>query len=1425
MKSIKRILVGSVVAGCLAARLHMLHAQTSGGGSFNGNLSLIQAAAPDSIVQIVAESQGLSLLTPGEAPTPSGGSFVFWWILPSGIAVPAPCAPQNDLTVPIYQMAQNQWLVDMSGGAVPTSRSRIQAQTVGSTAVSPLETEATMIADLILRVQTAEVSRQMRMLGMDVPSFDDVGNGGTNGYYSDSFIFNPDYGTNLWIAATNLAAGYLSGVVSNTTADIQYELQFKTDLAQSDWLSVGWFTFGSEITNWTAWSVPMTSPTNLFLRVRSWQDDGSGLPLWWQAQYFGTNSADPYGNPAGDGWNNLQKFQNGMNPNVFYTPPAPQGVAVSYNSINGTAGIRWQPSPGPVTGYTVEKTDNFIPGGVQTFNVSSSLSSYQDNVSSSVPNPFDGGALDVSYRVQAHYSGGDSSWSDPMPLEQTTISANITAGPQGSAYVTTSPLPSGTTALRMTLIDEAAWFWYYLGGGDPPVNPTFDISITNPAQGQYLIPAADMVAPPDENGNGNYIWYMQTLNANGNLGAPTIVLLWSGQAAPPYFDGRAQLKQNLIFLLRSATVDSPFGYIKVDTNYGVYYNFANPRNYAFSGFYPLDEVASDPDYDESLGSFDAYWPFESNYRYRNFVFNSTNLDSNGRITTGAGGYYDGYNYVQLASGNYLICPPGLLLVSPSAFQFQATMTNGSAIPALLATNSTRWLASYALDDSFWYLWKIGVTNYAGMNAMFSNARNWFGLPILSANISGTTTLSAGNTTTANGYFYPETAQPQFQLSEYDFWDRSPIPGSSGFSITNKSDLLIAPVGGSIMVNGYAKLAVLNGYSSVYGYLGQYFTTNAYALDSGGNITTNATGFLSAYGSFFATKPGAAALVTMADIDTGQRGTSTVYCVSLNVDKNHDGNMDLTFNGVDATSQSSPMEFWLNDDGDYSGSTNDPGHDVGVISAAANSDYTDSHVGSQRDLEDFARLWICGMPPLPSAQGYTVTLSWANATGNPAINLFNAFETNGGTGYLTDTNIAAKQSEWQFTPYQPPQPKPGYSIGTVSIAGVPGHFGGSFTFPDNFFTNGAAKYLLFEGAGTNGTGELVLTILQHSNIVVQTGVWLDLHSVRDYYERAVITNNMSGSKSNWTSAVQVVQQSPVSALANDTNLIVLVHGINVTPADCLQQGDTVFKRLYWAGYQGKFGSVKWPCNLLTPLPQPLSLDCFNLSELQAYKASTALTNYLMQLRARTPGYRLNLLVHSQGNAIVSEAIKRGFTDFDTYILTQGALPDSAYDVNAPTNSDIASHDYGYNLTPEWQPMGYHGIYTNFTGRLVNFYNPQDKVLGYWVSDQTWLKPSIYFDTSSYSYDGTNSYYNPLIGFKYLVADSEESRAMVSRSRTSPIGQSGPESAHGVIQSAVDLNAQYGFNGDTTDEHSAQWTRPIQTSLPYYNQVLIQIKPLQ
>ncbi len=345
-------------------------------------------------------------------------------------------------------------------------------------------------------------------------------------------------------------------------------------------------------------------------------------------------------------------------------------------------------------------------------------------------------------------------------------------------------------------------------------------------------------------------------------------------------------------------------------------------------------------------------------------------------------------------------------------------------------------------------------------------------------------------------------------------------------------------GSQIQIAGYAKLAVLNGYPGVYGYLGQYFD-QAYQIDANGNVTTNTTGVLSPYGNFFATEPGPAALVTMPDVDTGERGICTVNCFSEVLDKNHNTNvLDTSFSVPNATSQASPLRWWINNDDDAPGVYGGLDHDIESPGMPPDYAFSDPIYGngktcvhSQRDLEDYTRLWICGVPALTNG-GYQVTMSWANvSSGNPVVKLFQSVETNGGTLYLTDTNVAATQAAVQTYVLNTNMayyiPGPGVSIGTVSN-------GATFTFPASYFTNSGNKYLLFEGAGI-GAGELVMTISQNGNAIAQTGVWLDLHDVRDFYERAVITNNMSGALSNWTSGIEMVQPATASALGDDQDL--------------------------------------------------------------------------------------------------------------------------------------------------------------------------------------------------------------------------------------------------------------------------------------------------
>jgi hypothetical protein len=531
-------------------------------------------------------------------------------------------------------------------------------------------------------------------------------------------------------------------------------------------------------------------------------------------------------------------------------------------------------------------------------------------------------------------------------------------------------------------------------------------------------------------------------------------------------------------------------------------------------------------------------------------------------------------------------------------------------------------------------------------------------------------------------------------------------------------------------------------------------------------------------------------------------------MAMAVDANHDG--QITFDNADQTTADKPYRFWVNDDQDT---------DAGDVAPVTSMDYGNDQIKSIRDLEDFARLNI-------SVQGFAdqiaqgkllVGLKWKNTTdttGYPTIKVWENLSTNGGIQYLTDTNVARQFLTLRY---------PGEVAWTET-----------YLIPTNFWQDmrisatNSTGYLLFEGCSP-GKGQLVLTINKPNGteIAEAASVWLDLEEVSSMYEQAIITDNTTGAISDWTSTLTVKNPLPARP-GEDQNIIVMVHGIDVSLLDWDVEGDTVFKRLFWSGFQGKFATVKWPCESLGRW-EVLKADAsvFNRSEIKAYKAGSAMKTYVDQLHAQFPDYRLHLYVHSQGNSVVSEAIRQGAAT-DTYILTQGALPASAYDANAPTDPVLLWFENNYTHTPEWQPMGYRGVYANFPGRIVNFYNPYDPVLFCWLVDQAAGKPDGCLKNGViplvpyYTYDGANGLHHSLFNLStYLVTDPQESRAMISRSRTQPIGRSGPASGQtrqGVIESAVDLNQQYGFYNAFTEDHSAQWMRPIQSTRPYFQQVL-------
>lgn len=177
----------------------------------------------------------------------------------------------------------------------------------------------------------------------------------------DSTVAQIPSDANLRMEVNNLSETNFWGNVSNTEGDVQYEIQRKQSV--TNWVSVGFF-YGAETTNRTPFDFEIHGDINpkTILRVRSWKDDGSGLPIWWQLKYFGNTGVDPNGNPAGDGYSNIQKFQNGMNPFTWYMPPKPQ-IYVQFlggagNSTKGSAVITLRDLVGTVPDYFIVERAN-----------------------------------------------------------------------------------------------------------------------------------------------------------------------------------------------------------------------------------------------------------------------------------------------------------------------------------------------------------------------------------------------------------------------------------------------------------------------------------------------------------------------------------------------------------------------------------------------------------------------------------------------------------------------------------------------------------------------------------------------------------------------------------------------------------------------------------------------------------------------------------------------------------------------------------------------------------------------------------------------------------------------------------------------------------------------------------------------------------
>jgi hypothetical protein len=256
----------------------------------------------------------------------------------------------------------------------------------------PLDTNIFVLDDLNFDYNTANVTAKTlttanaKTVEADVEGPPSPPGGGGSGTNSDNPTpqanLLPDFGTNLFITQFGMVSGNLTGIATNTIADVSYAIQTNGDLTQTtNWADTGQFILGSETTNWTQFILPPPlSTNNLFFRLQSeLSSDGSGIPSWWELKYLGQDTnVDPYADPTSDGWTLLEDYEDGWNPNSSRPPPAPQ-LTASFNDFSNSALLSWMTALTPATSFTVVRIETFYGNVVSNvFNLSGSVNSLQD---------------------------------------------------------------------------------------------------------------------------------------------------------------------------------------------------------------------------------------------------------------------------------------------------------------------------------------------------------------------------------------------------------------------------------------------------------------------------------------------------------------------------------------------------------------------------------------------------------------------------------------------------------------------------------------------------------------------------------------------------------------------------------------------------------------------------------------------------------------------------------------------------------------------------------------------------------------------------------------------------------------------------------------------------------------------------------------
>lgn len=221
-----------------------------------------------SLLSVAASSQGLAPIASTEVPHIGQ---TWWWILPGGSAVPAPCAPL-DFNGQIFAIGPNELILDVSGGDVNPRRFGLPADATDATIAAAANDEIQSLVGLITWIQAANQPTLTTATTMSLMANPMDGGGGG---------FSPDDQMQsgvpyLTIAPTGTNEFLIT--VLNDQGPANYELWWTPVLANPDY---PWTAVAAGTTGQTNFIVPIPQFSTGFYQA-IW--DTNSVPTWEAAQ-------------------------------------------------------------------------------------------------------------------------------------------------------------------------------------------------------------------------------------------------------------------------------------------------------------------------------------------------------------------------------------------------------------------------------------------------------------------------------------------------------------------------------------------------------------------------------------------------------------------------------------------------------------------------------------------------------------------------------------------------------------------------------------------------------------------------------------------------------------------------------------------------------------------------------------------------------------------------------------------------------------------------------------------------------------------------------------------------------------------------------------------------------------------------------------